>query len=147
MQKSSSTSQEIDSLKLKLKESFSGFRVLLADDDGFCIDLVSCYLSEVGVFCDAAENGVDALRLAKEKQYNLVILDLNMPILGGFETVELLRTISGYDSIPVIAFTSNYYGLTKSRLRSCGFDALLKKPFEPDDLYAVILECINIVSS
>jgi PAS domain S-box-containing protein len=85
---------------------------------------------------DTAENGMVALEKVKNKHYDVVLMDIQMPIMDGYETTRAIRQMEGSQaSLPIIALTAN---ATKSDAEKClhaGMDAFLPKPFTPEDLF------------
>ncbi len=109
-------------------------RVVLADDDGIVRSLVSSTLENYGMSCWAADNGVDALRLIRGEQPQVVVLDVNMPGMDGFEVLAAIRA----EKLPtqVILLTANQHEKDVLRAFHLGADDFLTKPFSPFELVA-----------
>ncbi len=111
-------------------------RVLIIDDDKeLCILVKRSILSE-NIETDFCNTGKAGLEQLKEKQYQLVILDIMMPGMDGFETLEQIR--EGY-SLPILMFTSKNDSASKVRGLRAGADDYLAKPFDMDELIARII--------
>lgn len=108
--------------------------VLVAEDNEDIRELVVHQLRRMGVSVLQAENGQMALDLAMAEQPALVLMDMDMPVMSGFEAVEQLRS-RGYTK-PIFALTGHRDGPEADRALSSGCDALLAKPIHSDVLKA-----------
>jgi CheY-like chemotaxis protein len=108
--------------------------VLVAEDNEDIRELVVHQLRRMGVSVLQAENGRRALDLAMAEQPALVLMDMDMPVMSGFEAVEQLRS-RGYTK-PIFALTGHRDGPEADRALSSGCDALLSKPIHSDVLKA-----------
>jgi CheY-like chemotaxis protein len=108
--------------------------VLVAEDNEDIRELVVHQLRRMGVSVLQAENGRTALDLAMAEQPALVLMDMDMPVMSGFEAVEQLRR-RGYTK-PIFALTGHRDGPEADRAMSSGCDALLAKPIHSDVLRA-----------
>jgi CheY-like chemotaxis protein len=108
--------------------------VLVAEDNEDIRELVVHQLRRMGVSVLQAENGRRALDLAMAEQPALVLMDMDMPVMSGFEAVEQLRS-RGYTK-PIFALTGHRDGPEADRALSSGCDALLAKPIHSDVLKA-----------
>ncbi len=111
-------------------------RVLLADDNADVRDLVQMQLLELGFECKAVGDGLEAIESALAQPYTLVLLDMDMPFMDGYETVHVLRE-RGY-SAPVIAFTAHQGGTPVERALIEGCDDVISKPASPERLREVL---------
>jgi CheY-like chemotaxis protein len=107
-------------------------RVLLADDNADLRDLVQIQLVELGFECKAVGDGLEAIEAALAQPYTLVLLDMDMPFMDGYETVRVLRE-RGY-SAPVIGFTAHQAGAAIERALIEGCDDVISKPAAPERL-------------
>ena len=117
----------------------AGQKLLLAEDNPLNREVISDLLLHVGLQVDAAVDGEKALQLARQKRYDLVLLDLQMPVMGGIETVRQLRLLDGYESVPVFALTANALEEDVEACGRAGMNAHLSKPVDPDQFYATLL--------
>jgi CheY-like chemotaxis protein len=108
--------------------------VLLADDDPDLIALVDVTLRNDGVTCRAAEDGLVALRLARELNPDLIVLDVRMPKMDGFEVLETLRRDPGLKRLPVILLTGCDDRADVMRASTLLADEYLRKPVSPNIL-------------
>lgn len=105
--------------------------VLVVDDDPFNLMVVSQGLSLMGIRPLVGADGAEAVALACELQLDLILMDLQMPVLDGYEATAQIRRFEREHSrrrVPVVAHTSTLDGGDLSRLRASGFDAVLEKP-------------------
>jgi signal transduction histidine kinase/ActR/RegA family two-component response regulator len=101
-------------------------RVLLADDNADLRDLVKVQLAELGFSCKAVGDGLEAIEAALAEPYTVVLLDMDMPFMDGYETVRVLRE-RGYTR-PVIGFTAHQAGTPLERALIEGCDDVISKP-------------------
>ena len=110
--------------------------VLVADDDEDVLGLVSFRLERSGYEVAAAKDGEEALRLARELSPALVVLDVMMPRLDGYEVTRRLREDEATRGIPVILLTALAQEADVARGFESGADDYLRKPFSPQELAA-----------
>jgi len=96
------------------------------------------YLRYSGFEMQEAANGMDALRQAFEEPPDIVIMDLSLPVMDGWETVRRLRECETTARIPVVALTGHVLADYSRRAHQLGFDGFLTKPCLPEDLVAEI---------
>ena len=114
--------------------------VLIIDDDKeLCVLIKRSVLSE-DIEADFCNTGKEGLQKLKEKEYQLVILDVMMPGMDGFETLEEIRK---ENSLPILMFTSKNDSASKVRGLRAGADDYLTKPFDMDELIARIISLIR----
>jgi two-component system KDP operon response regulator KdpE len=111
------------------------FRVLVVDDEERILNFLSYKLKASGFSVITANNGKAGLELTQAQEPDLVVLDVVMPELDGFETLKQLRSFS---SIPVIILSAKESSGDKIKGLSLGADDYLPKPFDPDELIARI---------
>ncbi|MFA5308921.1 MAG: response regulator transcription factor [Dehalococcoidales bacterium] len=111
----------------------SGKKVLVVDDDVKTVELVKLYLNRDGYRVLTAYNGNDALRIARENRPDLIVLDLMLPGINGFEVCRTLRSESEVPIIMLTALTTDDDRLTGLNL---GADDYVTKPFSPRELAA-----------
>lgn len=89
---------------------------------------------------DEAVNGKEAIEMAKNKQYDLILMDVRMPVMDGYEATMAIRKLPGYDNIPILALTADKNQELQQAQKTSRFSDLLTKPFEPQDLKHTILQ-------
>ncbi len=114
-------------------------RVLLAEDNHINAVLATTILKRAGHAVDVAGNGVEALDALRRDDYDIVLMDMHMPEMDGLEATRAIRALDGDDArIPIVALTANAMGSEERKCLAAGMDAFLSKPFEPEDLLAMI---------
>ena len=114
--------------------------ILVIDDDKELCTLIKRSVLSEDIEADFCTTGKEGLKQLKEKTYQLVILDVMMPGMDGFETLEQIRTES---SLPILMFTSKNDSASKVRGLRAGADDYLTKPFDMDELIARIVSLIR----
>ncbi len=120
--------------------SLKGTRILIAEDNQINVLLAKQFMKQWDVECDVAENGVIAYQLIQTNNYDLVLMDLQMPEMDGYETTEKVRRLPGtkYAKLPIIALTASAMLDIKDKAFESGMNDYVSKPFNPDDLYRKI---------
>ena len=112
--------------------------VLLVDDYPDTLEMWTMYLRAHGYSVSTADNGIDALAMARTEHPSLVILDLDLPGISGYEVARRLRSTDATSQIPLIAATGYSANRQLDDARDAGFDAVLVKPCDPDGLVRTI---------
>jgi CheY-like chemotaxis protein/nitrogen-specific signal transduction histidine kinase len=122
----------------------AGRRILLAEDNDINKMIVLEMLEETGAEVDVAVNGAEALEQLQRQQYDLVLMDIQMPIMDGYEATQKIRAMGGsYDSIPIIAMTAHALEGDSNKSLEAGMDYHVSKPFDPDEFIALIARFIE----
>jgi DNA-binding response OmpR family regulator len=116
----------------------SGGDVLVIEDDTQINELIGAYVQLAGLGYRGAFDGITGLRLAHERRPRLVILDLMLPDMDGFEICAKLRADPAMGKVPVLILTALDQQQSIHRGTTCGAAAYLTKPFDPDVLLATI---------
>lgn len=124
------------------KKSLKNIRMLIADDNHINTLLARELLRQWEGQCDVAENGVEALKLVKDNVYDLVMMDLQMPEMDGYQATEEIRKLDGdqYQTLPIIALTASAMLDIKDRAYAAGMNDYISKPFNPEELYVKIVK-------
>jgi len=126
-----------------LEALVSGLRILLADDSEDNRYLICSYLKRSQVLVDIAEDGAVAARLFREGQYDVILMDVEMPVMDGYQaTAEIRRweKETGASATPVLALTAHAFAEMAVRGREAGFTALLTKPIRKITLLEALLQ-------
>ena len=116
------------------------YRILVIDDDRELCALIRRSVLPERIEADVSYSGKSGLQKLREQDYQLVILDVMMPGVDGFETLEMIRKES---SLPILMFTSKNDSASKVRGLRAGADDYLTKPFDMDELIARIVSLIR----
>jgi signal transduction histidine kinase/CheY-like chemotaxis protein len=131
-------------LKLRALEQ-SDF--LIVDDSEDTIAMLVQLLKIGGANVTSATNGADALRIASEREFDVILSDISMPEMDGFEFLQRLRQINGRQNVPVIAITGFGRPDDVERARAAGFYSHLTKPLNLDELADVLSQLADAKSS
>lgn len=115
-----------------------GTRVLLVEDNELNQQVAAELLRAVGCSVDIAADGRQALNRLSAQRFDLVFMDMQMPVLDGLAATRLLRRQPGLSSLPVIAMTANVSRHDHDNCLAAGMNDYVSKPFEPKTLYAVL---------
>ena len=115
-------------------------KILIAEDDKDIIELLSLYLSGEGFDILAAENGREALTIAKSEDVSAALVDIMMPVMNGYEFIRELRTFS---QIPVIILSARDLDQDRILGLNIGADAYLTKPFNPLEVVAYVKSAVR----
>ncbi|MDX1810911.1 MAG: response regulator [Gammaproteobacteria bacterium] len=110
-------------------------KVLLVDDEPLNQELISMYLEDMGLNVATAENGEQAINAALKENFDLIFMDMNMPVMSGYEAVRKLRE-QGYTS-PIAMLTANVTAEDKRLCHEVGSDEFVSKPIEANELFTV----------
>ncbi len=122
-----------------LRERCGGCRILLVDDELVNLAVTQFLLEDSGLLVAVAKNGAQAVRMAKEFAYALILMDIHMPTLDGLEATRQIRQLPGYAQTPILALTANAFAEDKARCFAAGMTDFIVKPIDPDRLFASLL--------
>ena len=109
-------------------------RILVVDDNRDSADSLVTAFGVLGHDAFAAYGGADALERLGEHQPTLLVLDLSMPGMDGFELARAIRALPGYDAVPMVALSGFGSETDRAKSRQAGFDRHMLKPFDLADL-------------
>jgi CheY-like chemotaxis protein len=112
-------------------------RILLVEDNTFNAIVAQEELEDAieGVVVDVAENGAIAVEKMRSGAYDIILMDVQMPVMNGYEATEKIRALAnGKSSIPIIAMTANVLKEEVERCYEAGMDDFIGKPFDTDAL-------------
>jgi two-component system cell cycle response regulator DivK len=112
--------------------------VLLVDDNPDSLNLYAAVLRQKGFRVDTAANGAEALSQAAASTPDVIVMDLAMPVLDGWEATRRLREGATTRDIPIIVLTAHSNPVERRRAEEAGCDAFLTKPFPPSSLEATV---------
>jgi two-component system, chemotaxis family, chemotaxis protein CheY len=118
-------------------------RILTVDDSPVMRQMVHATLTGAGHEVSQAADGEEALRLATAQVFDMVITDINMPVMDGLALTRSLRQLPGYGSIPTIALTTEATAAIKNSGREAGATAWIVKPFNPQSLIETVAKLLT----
>lgn len=121
-----------------------GQRVLLVEDDERSRVALRQILEQEGFVVEVAGDGGEGVGLASSFRPDVIVLDLVLPGLNGFDTADLLKSDSETAEIPLVAVTASWLGSEIGRLREIGFAAALRKPFSAEVLVQELRKLIRV---
>ena len=121
----------------------SGKRVLLVEDEPINQEVAGELLRMAGLQVEVAENGREAVARATQQIYALVLMDMQMPEMGGIEATRKLRELPGWAAVPIIAMTANAFEEDRRHCLEAGMNDHVGKPVDPEVLYQVLLRWLD----
>jgi signal transduction histidine kinase/CheY-like chemotaxis protein len=126
-----------------LQQDYAGSRVLVAEDEPIT-QIVSCgLLEDVGLVVDVAEDGQQALLLARQNRYALILMDMQMPILNGVEATQAIRADSLNAATPILAMTASAFDEDQDACFAAGMNDFISKPVVPEKLFEMLLKWLE----
>jgi two-component system sensor histidine kinase/response regulator len=116
---------------------------LLAEDNPINQAVALDMLDSFGLTADIAHNGQEALILAENRPYHLILMDMQMPVMGGLEATREIRRLPGYEAVPIIALTANAFESDRQACLAVGMSDFLGKPVVPDSLQRTLRQWLN----
>jgi CheY-like chemotaxis protein len=126
-----------------LRQRHNGRRILVADDEPVNREVARILLEDAGLMVDTAEDGAEAVALARETTYAALFMDMQMPNVNGLDATRQIRRLPGYGETPIIAMTANAFAEDKELCFDAGMNDFLAKPFDPDTLFKTLLRSLN----
>jgi light-regulated signal transduction histidine kinase (bacteriophytochrome)/DNA-binding NarL/FixJ family response regulator/HPt (histidine-containing phosphotransfer) domain-containing protein len=123
----------------KPDKGFGAARVLIAEDVELNREILMDMLKVEGFNASIAENGEIAVNMAAAAQYDLIFMDMQMPVMDGLSATRAIRQLPGYRHTPIIAVTANAFEKSREECRAAGMNHFLCKPLDPRQLHTVLL--------
>jgi two-component system, sensor histidine kinase and response regulator len=128
-----------------LRQTCRGAHVLLVEDNPINQQVARALLEHAGVTAETAEDGQRAIELATSRPYDLILMDMQMPVMDGLEATREIRQRLGR-SIPIIAMTANAFGDDREACLQAGMNDHVAKPVNPEQLYATLLRWLHLAN-
>ena len=120
-------------------ERIRGSRVLLVEDNELNREVALGLLEDAHLSIDIAENGRDAVEKVAEHNYDLVLMDMQMPVMDGLAATRAIRVKPQFQALPIIAMTANVMESDREKCTEAGMNDHLAKPIDPEALFACLL--------
>ena len=124
----------------QLRERPSPARLLLAEDNFINREVALELLHSVRLAVDVAEDGAIAVERARERRYDLVLMDVQMPNLDGLNATRAIRQLPGWRDVPILAMTANAFDEDRQDAELAGMNDHVAKPVDPDQLFATLVK-------
>lgn len=130
-----------------LKTRHRNKRILLAEDDKIIQEVALEILhEEIGLQVDVADNGALAVDMAAANDYDLILMDMQMPVMDGLAATRAIRQQPKYRKTPILAMTANAFDDDNQRCQEAGMDDFISKPVAPEKLFAILAKWLEATS-
>jgi two-component system, sensor histidine kinase and response regulator len=126
-----------------LKRDFAGRRILLVEDDLLNQEIACILLEDAGLTIDFAEDGVSAVEMAARDDYALILMDMQMPRMGGVDATRIIRESAKGRQVPIVAMTANVFAKDMERCMDAGMNDFISKPFNHEAFFGVVLKWLT----
>jgi two-component system, sensor histidine kinase and response regulator len=123
-------------------ENIRGARVLLVEDNELNREVATGLLEDAPITVSEADNGEVAIRMLNEATYDLVLMDMQMPVMDGLATTRAIRRNSQFKDLPIVAMTASTMAGDREKCLEAGMNDHLAKPIDPDKLFDALLRWI-----
>ena len=122
---------------------FKGARILLAEDNLLNQQIATEILEDEGFVVEIANNGEEAVNMTNKSQYDIVLMDMQMPIMDGLEATKTIRQKFSNNDLPILAMTANASDADRDKCLEAGMNAHITKPIDPNLLFAGLAKWIK----
>ena len=132
---------DFDSLTNKIKHTKDKYRILVAEDNKINQVVTKNLLKKQGYLCTIVQNGKEVLEEIKNNHYDLILMDINMPIMNGNEATQTIREFN--KSLPIIALTASDIDEVRLNCKNIGYNDIIIKPFDNYEFFQVVTQNIQ----
>ena len=138
---------EAQEASAQIPPQFHTGHILLAEDNELNQEIATVILTEAGFTVDVAENGqiaVEKLRTAAPGTYQLVLMDIQMPVMDGYTAARAIRSLENQEiaSVPILAMTANAFEEDRRQALSCGMNGHIAKPINIETMFETLKELL-----
>ncbi|HEY9050804.1 MAG TPA: PAS domain-containing protein [Gammaproteobacteria bacterium] len=134
---------QTESADVILARDYKGIRILIAEDEPVNRSLIQDILESIQPRIDMAANGAEVIELASKNDYDLILMDMQMPEINGLDATRKIRALPGGDRVPIIALTGNAFEDNRKSCLEAGMNDFITKPFNIKMLFESILRCVS----
>jgi PAS domain S-box-containing protein len=134
-----------DEAERMISSEYTHARILLVEDNAINQEVALELLRGVGLQADLAVNGKEAVKMAAETAYDLILMDIQMPIMDGLTATRLIRENPAGRRVPILAMTANAFGEDRQRCLDAGMNDHVAKPVNPGNLYSTLIKWLTPV--
>jgi signal transduction histidine kinase/DNA-binding response OmpR family regulator len=121
----------------------AGARVLLVEDNELNQEVATVLLTDAGLVVELAENGQIAVDMVRAKPFDIVLMDMQMPVMDGVTATLEIRKLPAFDALPIVAMTANVMAGDRDRCLAAGMNDHVAKPIEPQALCDALLKWVR----
>jgi signal transduction histidine kinase/CheY-like chemotaxis protein len=132
--------EEVDDFVWKNMAQEYPLKILLAEDNSTNLLFMDMLMTQLGYHYDVARNGSDAVRMVKESDYDLVLMDIQMPVMNGLEATKIIRK-SKRNKITIVGLSANAFQEDVDQAMDTGMDSYLTKPLKINEITSIIRSC------
>jgi CheY-like chemotaxis protein/anti-sigma regulatory factor (Ser/Thr protein kinase) len=123
----------------ELRRVIGGARLLLVEDNEVNREVALDLLNEAGLRVDVAEDGAVAVAAARRERYDLILMDMQMPVMDGLAATRAIRQLPDYAEVPILAMTANAFDEDRRQCLEAGMNDHVPKPVDPARLFATLM--------
>lgn len=136
--------EEFDgNIEALIRTQHAGKRILMAEDEPINQEITRGLLEDLGLLVDAADDGVAALRMARDNDYALILMDMQMPKMSGVDATLNIRKLPGRANLPIVAMTANAFTEDREKCLAAGMNDFITKPVDPELMFKVVYRWLS----